>query len=157
VKVRVEEVERRVGETEGVIERRERREREYRKRELREKEDRERKAIEQQGGIHQTVLRNLKMLALAWSISIPALSSSPPTSPPPSSISPAENPQTDSSLYPNPERRRRTPRAVTHRRLEQLYNSLPQYVLLVGIGACAYVLRGLVRRVWGVGVRVSRW
>ena len=41
---------------------------------------------------------------------------------------------------------------VTCHQFEQLYDSLLWYVLLVGIWACAFVLRGLVRQVWALGI-----
>jgi hypothetical protein len=109
------------------------------------------------------VLRDLKRLALAWSISIPAFISS--SSPTPSSSTSTTPPSSDTTQPPPTDmntdtdtgirrtgNRNNTTNRMTHRQLEQLYDSLPRYILLVGIGACAFVLRGLVRRVFRVGV-----
>ena len=76
---RVAEVERRVEALEGVVRKREEREREERKQV--QEEEKEERGRREEGGIGQTMLRNMKMLALAWSISaIPAfISSSPPS------------------------------------------------------------------------------
>lgn len=93
-------------------------------------------------GLRGRVLKNLKMLALAWSISIPGLSSLIATT-------------TATAPGPSPGTNNRTRR---HRDLyDPRLSPLPRYVLLVGIGVCALVLRGIVRRVGGgVGVLGGR-
>ena len=77
---RVAEVERRVEVLEGVVRKREERRREERK-QAEEEEEEEERGRREEGVIGQMMLRNMKMLALAWSISaIPAfISSSPPS------------------------------------------------------------------------------
>ena len=158
---RVEEVERRVEELEGVVRKREEREREERKQV--QEEEKEERGRREEGGIGQTMLRNMKMLTLAWSISsIPAfMSSSPPSTSSRSTSGDSTGADTDSDTdtirngnkNSNEHRNRHTTsNRVTRHQFEQLYDSLPRYVLLVGIGACAFVLRGLVRRVWALGV-----
>ena len=76
---RVAEVERRVEVLEGVVRKREEWGSEERKQA--EEEEEEERGRREEGGIGQTMLRNMKMLTLAWSISaIPAfISSSPPS------------------------------------------------------------------------------
>ncbi|KAF9457580.1 hypothetical protein BDZ94DRAFT_1301816 [Collybia nuda] len=78
------------------------------------------------------VFKNLKMLALAWSISIPGLNGLFSTT---ANISSGANGR--------------------NRRRQDVYDPrqapFPRYVLLVGIGMCAFMLRGIVRRVLGLG------
>jgi hypothetical protein len=147
--VRIGEVERKVEELEGVI-----RKRGDQKREVRKQENKERHR-QDESWISQMMFRNMKMLALAWSISIPTLTSSPSSPSSRSTSADPTSPDTDSdtgTVRNGRGNRRASPDRISRWRLEQLYDSLPRYVLLVGIGACAFVLRGLVRRVWALGV-----
>jgi hypothetical protein len=136
-------------------------------------EDRKKEEEEHRRDATGSVIRNLKMLALVWSNFIPAFISSSSSSSSSSSTSTTSPSLSTSTTRPPPtgtdtdtETRIRTTgnkntqsgnNKMTRRQVERLYDSFPSYLLVIGIGACAFILRGLVRRMFrGVGMGMGR-